>query len=264
MSKDTLNSSSLQLKQQILHYKSEIAIYQQKLVEYEQEITRMKNNQVLFKEKLKNNGFIDIETYEEEIDKVKAEVESYKQELEIAKKQYMELNEQVEKIKISTPRLKDFDLQSLFTYTIILPDLETDELKEVTVVGNYVIKNLGAKKITNPIICIKINPVASGSLSGKVKQKATDFGDKILDDAVSQQWSYVYDNWKEKVRKEGEYWLKPLFTNEVGPGQQLVFSNFTLSIQKPPKGNSVIIDAFVYSKEDRNGSAAQNQIVLNF
>jgi hypothetical protein len=264
MSNDTLNSSSLQLKQKILHYKSEIAMYQQKLLEYEDEIRDMKKHQILLKEKLKNNGFIDIETYDEDLAKVRTDLENYKQELEHTKKYNTELNQRIENLKLNTPQPKAIDLRSLFTYTVILPDFENDEVKEVVVVGNYIIKNSGAKKITNPVICIKVNPQNAGSLSGKIKQKATNFGDKLIDDVVSQQWGYVHENWKEKVRTDGEHWLKPLFTNEIQPDEQLVFSNFTLSIQKPQKGNSVIIDAFIYSQEERNGSTSQNQIVLNF
>jgi hypothetical protein len=263
MSNDTLNSSSLQLKQKILHYKSEIAIYQQKHLEYEEEINRLKKYQLLLKEKLKNNGFIDIETYDEEIGKIRAELENYKQELELTKKYNTELQEKVEKIQLSTPQPKVIDLQSIFTFTVILPDI-TDEVKEVVVVGNYIIKNLGIKKISNPVICLKVNPASSGSISGKIKQKVSNFDDKIIDQAVSQQWGYVHENWKERVRKDGEYWLKPLFTSELRPDEQLAFSNFTLSIQKPPKGNSVIIDGFVYSQEEPKGNPSQNQIVLNF
>lgn len=264
MSNDTLNSTSLQLKQKILHYKSEIANYQKRLLDYEEEITRMKNNQLLLKEKLKNNGFIDSETYDEEIGKLKVELDYYKQELELAKKYTIELSDKIEQIKTNTPTPKSFDLQSLFTYTIILPDFELEEMKEIIVVGNYIVKNLGTKKINSPFICIKVDPHTSGSLSGKIKQKATNFGDKILDESVSQQWGYIYDNWKEKVRLEGEYWLKPLYTTELNPEEQLVFSNFTLAIQKPQNGNSVTIDGFVYSQEERDGSASLNQITLNF
>jgi hypothetical protein len=313
MSRKIFSSSDVQLKQQIIHYKSEIVMYQKKIIEYQNEIDKFKQQQILLKENIRNQGIVDLVTHEEEISKNQVELEKEKENYHLLQEEYEKLKLEYDQLKSYSDHLhsdndklssqidrlkSDFEsikskndnlmsnyskledqfanykeekqklsqnksVEAHFSYSVILPDIEQGE-KDILVIGNYIIQNTGNVPLTNPIICIRINPVGFGRLSGKFGPKSIDFDDKIVDEAMGKEWGYVHDDWKDKVRKGGEYWLKPLSKDRIEPGETLTFSTFNLSLNQPKDKNSIIVEGYSYFNEEPNGVPSLNQIVMNY
>ncbi|OIJ10389.1 hypothetical protein BKP37_17745 [Anaerobacillus alkalilacustris] len=150
---------------------------------------------------------------------------------------------------------------SLFNYSVILPDM-TEETKEVLILGHLIIKNNGPDPLTTPFICIRTKPTEAATLGGKIN--FIKKSDLVIDATLSEEWTYVDKNWKEKVKETGEHWLRPVGKNQLLPNESLNFSNFDLRCIKPEEGSSVIIEAFIYFQEKKEGLASLNKIVINF
>lgn len=150
---------------------------------------------------------------------------------------------------------------SFFNYSIILPDL-TEETREIYLLGHFIIKNFGSDTLNSPVICIRIKPSSVSKLGGKIN--FIKKSELVIDGTSSEEWTYVDKNWKEKVKTTGEHWLRPTEKNQLLPYESLIFSNFDLSCVKPEGDNSVIIEAFVYFQELKDGFSSLNKIVINF
>ncbi len=58
--------------------------------------------------------------------------------------------------------------------------------------------------------------------------------------------------------KEGEYWLKPIDETTLLPNEQLRFPSFELRIIQ-----TVVVEAFVYFRQLKQGVSSSNYIVVN-
>ncbi|WP_088103455.1 hypothetical protein [Halalkalibacter urbisdiaboli] len=220
------HDSPIQLQQKIIHYRSEVTRHKNLLEDVEKELEYYKRLYAHLKESVNTN-----------------EKDSRKQIVEEA-----------------------IAAQAHFTYSTILPQLEEDE-KNVDVIGNLVLKNIGNKALTTPIICLRVTPSESGNLSGKIKlypSKRENEGEQIVEEIASEDWQYVHDNWRERVKEDGEHWLRPLHQTQIDPGDQISFSNFNLTLSPSEAGNSIVVNGFVYFQELQEGVPALNQIIINY
>ena len=71
------------------------------------------------------------------------------------------------------------------------------------------------------------------------------------------------ENWLEDYEKKGELWICPIHTMEIIPGQTEVLSNLQISFPKSEQ-ETMTVDAFVYFKEDRIETGANNRISISF
>ncbi|ERI05021.1 hypothetical protein [Aneurinibacillus aneurinilyticus] len=151
---------------------------------------------------------------------------------------------------------------AFFTYSVILPD-NGEEETDVLVMGDFIVKNTGSEPLHAPMICIRISPAEAGTLSGKIRtnKRRSSF---FIEANHANEWHYVGQDEVERKKANGEYWLAPNFCNELAAGESLAFSNFTLSLSKPPEPNSIIVEGFAYFKEQSEGIFSLNNIVINF
>ncbi|WP_374723111.1 hypothetical protein [Peribacillus tepidiphilus] len=147
-----------------------------------------------------------------------------------------------------------------FSYAVMLPDMD-DEEKEVTVIGNLIIKNTGNTNLNNPMICLRIKPPENVRLGGKIGSLTHTA--LMIDGTNSEAWHYIDDNWKEKSLENGEHWLKPNHCRQLEPGGSLTFSN-ELRILTTKKEKFVMVEGFFYCDEIKNGIGALNNITINF
>jgi len=149
------------------------------------------------------------------------------------------------------------DCLAWFSYTVMLPDIDE---KEVTVIGNMVIRNIGTSALTNPMICKRIKPPQDVLLGGKIG--ALTHTALMIDGTNTESWHYFHDNWKEQTVKTGEHWLKPNRIQKLEPGQQLTF-DYELRISTTKKEKFVLIEGFFYSDEIKNGIGTLNNMSIN-
>lgn len=147
-----------------------------------------------------------------------------------------------------------------FNYTVMLPDMDEDD-KEVTVIGNVIIKNTSSNSVlNNPMICIRIKPPEDVRLGGKIG--SVTHTALMIDGTNSEAWHYFHDNWKEQAEKTGEHWLKPNRLQKLEPGEILTFEN-ELRIPTTKKEKFVLVEGFFYCDEIKNGIGTLNNISIN-
>ncbi|MBB5325526.1 hypothetical protein HNQ34_002627 [Anoxybacillus tepidamans] len=251
-------NQQIQLQQKLIHYRSEIAKYehQVKTLEAERQKEKLRNEYLL--EKLRLAESVHIEPYEKKIAQLEQQLLSYEVALEEAERQIQHLK----KTRYTTQEEKKPSVtkaQALFTYSILLP--ETTE-EETLVIGDFVIQNLGTEALQNIIVCIRIHPKKAAELSGKIAippLKATD--QDLMESAT--EWAFAYENWREKIKNDGEYWIKPIHLAKFMPNEEVRLSHFYIRIKKIDGAPSTVIDGFVYCNELPHGISSLNNIIIN-
>ena len=137
------------------------------------------------------------------------------------------------------------------------------ELKDYLIEGNLYIKNTGNRALMNPVICIKITPVQSASLQGQIipPKMVSSLGTKSM--SGDKGWKYVYDDWRERVKTNGEYWISPIQVLQIPPGETTMF-NFKINFEQPKEGKSITAQGFVYFQEEKKQFPSNNQISFSF
>ena len=157
---------------------------------------------------------------------------------------------------------KIINAEVFFDYTILIPQSES-ELKDYLIEGNLYIKNTGNRALMNPVICIKITPVQSASLQGQIipPKMVSSLGTKSM--SGDKGWKYVYDDWRERVKTKGEYWISPIQVLQIPPGETIMF-NFKINFEQPKEGKSITAQGFVYFQEEKKQFPSNNQISFSF
>jgi hypothetical protein len=266
MNKDSHSSpdSLLQMKQKLIHYKSEISHYEQKIRQYERALEQEKENTNFWQEKHASIlDHLDRENPSEELERkmnmLTNELTEQKLLNEHLRKKLL-LQEQT--VRFEEKPMSQQDLTAFFMYSVVLPHEQDDD---TMIIGNVIIKNQTASVLHAPALCLKIHPPLSAGLSGKIvnsnKQESESFS---LQESDSEQWEYAHPNWKEKIRTDGEYWIKPIHTAEFQPESVLSFDSFQLAIRSSPDVSSFLMEGYFYSKEWKQGVPFLNKIIVNF
>lgn len=250
----------IQLEQKVLHYKSEVTHYQAKMNELAQQIKKEQTRIHYLQNKLVEAQTHNIENYEKKISQLEKQLMELEVELEEEKTQTSEIMKravtEVKEVKID-PVLS---VQAHFSYSTILP---SEDETHVSLIGDFVITNSGNQPLHDFIICIRISPKEAGKMSGKIVMNRKN--DRVIESDLSFiQWEFVHENWMERVKETGEYWLKPVGLAKLTPNDSISFSSFEARLQKPEQKNVVILDGFVYCSEIKSGTRALNNIVINF
>lgn len=248
---------TIQLEQKIIHYRAEISHFEQRLAKMEWELKKEKvRNQYLQKE-LYEIEHVHIQSYEKEIHRLKEKLLTTEVMLEEEKERKKGfIHEEVSQQK----QPKIIKLQAFFNYAFLLSDYH-DEESPLSAIGDLAIQNIGTEPLHDILVCIRIKPKQAGQLSGKISRARAD---SRFDADAFEQWQFIHENYREKIRTLGEYWIKPTKVKELKPSNQLDFTNFELTLQKPQDQHSVIVEGFVYCKEIQQGISVLNKIVVNY
>lgn len=173
-----------------------------------------------------------------------------------------EKNKSISAVNSQDQRLKKANAEVFLNYTMLIPRPD-DEQKEYMVNGSIIMKNTGDIDLKNPVICIKI-PVEQGiSLQGQILPPKLVAGLAMKGSEGEKGWKYVYDDWRERVKTKGEYWITSIQELTIPPGGSEVFNGLKVLIREP-KNSSVGIHAFVYFNEGKQQYASNNTISLSF
>lgn len=168
-----------------------------------------------------------------------------------------ELNEQTENY-VNVIRLlikeherieKETSLISYFTYSFNLAHNYEDES---IMIGSYHIHNIGNKLLTNPYICIKISSESPFHFSGKYMYSSSQ---KLL------QPTHTWKRLDMETSKD-EFWLQPIQTTKIKPGEMLTFSNFQIK-WRAEESYAASIMGFTYTDEYKDGTSCINPIYIN-
>ncbi|USK34855.1 hypothetical protein LIT25_05755 [Bacillus sp. F19] len=252
---------SLQLQQQILHYRSELSRMQQLVNDAENQVKKELIRNQYLQEKLNEALHTHTDQFEKEVFKLEKKVLTLEVALEEEKKRTADLRK---KILMQEDQAKPAVIEPVvqasahFQASILLPQGEDDNL---TVFGDFILKNTGNQPLHQPIICIQITPLLFGSLSGKIILQRKMDDTKIYEDAANNHWKHVHENWRERIRSDNQYWLQPLIDAPIKPNDHLVFSSFEISFPKPDS-RPITVNGFVYTKELQRGVPSLNKISI--
>ncbi|WP_338789041.1 hypothetical protein V8Z81_03765 [Priestia megaterium] len=263
-----------QLKQKLIHYKSEIRHVQNQLKSYERALEREKENTSFWKKKhaetlSTSEKEVEIEGLERELDLLRNKLSEQKIIAEAfrekaSRKQPVIEEKIVEKIiekVVEKPveRFEKSDILCFFQHSILLPEQSE---RELMIFGNVIIQNQTSSTLHSPVLCLKMKPVASSTLSGKIVDEKSIEASSIP--SSSLEWRYAHPKWNEKIQHDGEYWIKPIKQTSLKPKDKLLFDSFQVVIPLSSDTTSFILEGFFYSEEWQEGIPFLNKVVLNF
>ncbi|KJL05059.1 MULTISPECIES: hypothetical protein [Priestia] len=263
-----------QLKQKLIHYKSEIRHVQNQLKSYERALEREKENTSFWKKKhaetlSTSEKEVEIEGLEKELDLLRNELSEQKIIAEAfrekaSRKQPVIEEKIVEKVieKIvekPVERFEKSDILCFFQHSLLLPEQDESELM---IFGNVIIQNQTSSTLRSPVLCLKMKPNASAILSGKIIDEKDIEVSSIP--SASLEWRYAHPKWNEKIQNDGEYWIKPIKQTVLKPKDKLLFDSFQVVIPLSSDTTSFILEGFFYSEEWQEGIPFLNKVVLNF
>lgn len=184
---------------------------------------------------------------------IEKKVRIFEEELMIVKKALDEFK----KTERSTG-IKGLNIISYFAYSLLLPK---NEQEKGTIIGNFIIKNIGDVPIEKPSICLKIIPADYAVITAKIGQEIEY--ERKLNPLMMESWSYINDEAKELVQDRGEYWLKPINTQKLDSGKSLSFTNFQLKFNHIQEPISIKVKGYVYADQLTNGLEALNHISIH-
>ncbi|WP_010283309.1 hypothetical protein [Bacillus timonensis] len=266
--------TKVQMQQKIIHYRSEVITFQNKLKQAELDLEKEKLRNHYLQEKLYEVENTNLESYEKEIADLKMKLLANEVALEEEKNRVKIMQEKIiqstqlakQEEKVEPERL--LGLNSFFNYSVIYTP-EEDMIEEenhyhhISILGDYLLENFGTAPLHQPIVCIRLSPRNGGYLSGKIATNSILTESQSDGNVPQEEWQYVHEDWKERIKKKGEYWIKPAKAAILQPKEKIHFSNFELTLIKPKEQTSVIIEAFSYCKEFPNGIPSLNKIILN-
>ncbi|MFS3929506.1 hypothetical protein ACR3I8_07635 [Priestia flexa] len=271
---------SMVMRQKLIHYKSELKNYENQLRQLERALDREKENASFWKNKHAeaysvNDKDTELEELERELYHLKNEhseqaiiIESLKE--RISRKQPIIEEKVIEKIiekpvekvvekrvEVKVDRFQATDVISYFQHSVLLP---TPDEEEMMILGNAIITNQTSKPLTSPVICLKVKPHENVALIGKIVDEKEIEDSTIPPSAI--QWKYAHPKWRERIKQEGEYWIRPTRSAQLAPNQPLRFESFQLLVPKELSSSFVIVEGYFYSEEWKQGIPFLNKIVL--
>ncbi|ARA97459.1 MULTISPECIES: hypothetical protein [Geobacillus] len=253
--KNTNDDQHLRLQQQIIHYRSEAASCKEQLQQLEAELAKEKMRSAYWKEKFREAETTNVETYKKKIAALERQLLMYEIALEETEHQRSEWQQTMAEPVAS--------VSALFHYSIVIPPHLDEE--EMTVIGDFIIRNSGTTPLHHLIVCLRLSPPKIAVLSGKiVLPQSSRAEQELLAGNSGESWTFIQENWREKVRQNGEYWIAPLHGSPLEPGEERRFSQFEIAVRPSGSARSLTVDGFVYCSELPKGVPAANHIAIQW
>ncbi|WPZ19177.1 hypothetical protein UM396_04450 [Geobacillus subterraneus] len=253
--KNTNDDRHLRLQQQIIHYRSEAASCKQQLQQLEAELAKEKMRSAYWKEKFREAETVNVETYKKKIAALERQLLLSEIALEEAEHHRSEGKQ--------TAAQPTASVLALFHYSVVIPSHLDEE--EMTVIGDFIIRNSGTTPLHHLIVCLRLSPPKTAVLSGKiVLPQSARAEQELLAASSGESWTFTQENWREKVRQNGEYWIAPLHGSPLEPGEERRFSQFEIAVRPSGSARSLTVDGFVYCAELPKGVPAANHIAIQW
>ena len=244
------NSELFRAKQQVIYYRAEIAQYKNKISELER----------LVEKELVRNKYLQAKLRELNGDKIAG----YLEEIQNLRKRVMELEVELEEernsqtVIVQEPQMSvkedKVDIYSYFNYSVILPP-EGDDT--ISIYGDFTIVNIGDVPLEDLVVCFKVKPVGSVTLSGKFSDP------KLLNGPGRERedikWVRAVEDWRDRIQKNGEYWVKPI---RSPISKKITLNAFEILFNKTECNGKVKVESFIYIDSNSPPSTCLNKINL--
>lgn len=248
-------------QQQVIYYRAEVAKYKNQIAELERQFEKelVRNKYLQSKIRELNSGKIN--GYIKEVEKLQKKILLLEVKLEEDK--IMSVDNKDLAIQHAPPNNKITDqltdLYSYFNYSILLP---SEGETTISIYGTFTVVNIGEKELEDVVICLKVEPVGKVTLSGKISNPK-----KIINEDENRQdvdWVYAVDNWKEKIKNDGEYWIRSVLKPNVTSKDSLSFMGFELLLDNSEHVDTFKLEGYVYCSEKSERVLARNKLIINY
>jgi hypothetical protein len=238
-------------QQQVIYYRAEVSKYKNRIEALKQELEKEAIRNRYLQTKIKELKQQHNTTYSLELEQLRKKV----LELEVELEEEKALQETVQNLSIIEE--KEPSLFSYFNYSILFP---YEEETTLTVISDLTIVNIGVTELEEMIVCLKISPMENVVLSGRISNPKllTNTGP----DLPVADWIYATEDWKEKIRNTGEYWIRSYQKPNLSQGEQVTFQNFEILIDKNSTSSKITVEAFIYCK-GMSPLPSKNKIILS-
>jgi hypothetical protein len=164
-----------------------------------------------------------------------------------------------QKLTIEKPSKLIKEAEVFFDYRLLI---DKSDNKKIKVLGNLHIKNVGTEVLRNPVICLRAKPEESIKITGQIlpPKVAQTFG--VMSNEGPKGWKYMNDDWLEQTMK-GETWICPIQQMNIYPQQVESLSNLQINIFNLEEHETILVEAFVFFKEQELEFAANNHISIS-
>ncbi|MDN4523292.1 hypothetical protein [Fictibacillus fluitans] len=154
---------------------------------------------------------------------------------------------------------KTYSADLVLDYTVFHEEPLSGE-DALSVTAKAIMTNTGSLPIAQPMLCLRFSPPGKMKLNGKLftaerLQEITPNQMNLLQDA----WRYVEADGQVKARETGDYWLRPVVSTTLNPGQQLIF-DFQLSFSPLAEGEGISCAAFMTGSNEEVKTVSKNTI----
>ncbi len=165
-----------------------------------------------------------------------------------------------EKETLSERETDLLDAEVFFDYTVIRSDRTQ---QPYIIVGHLYIKNTGRDPLLNPIVCLRATPAESVRLSGQIvpEHLVETMGIQSTDGVKG--WRLLEPESRSSKQQSGEYWIAPIQPVRIPSRSTHAFQNFQISVQASNTSQLVVIEGFVFFREQQKQVAANNRIALS-
>jgi hypothetical protein len=152
-------------------------------------------------------------------------------------------------------------IEAFFDYSVLIPRLDEDEL---IIKGALIIKNTGEEKVSRPIICFKIPLESDVILQGQFLPPNLVSGLSTKGMEGDKGWKYIYSNWRDRIKSNGEYWIEPIQQLEIEPGEKITINGLSIYVKGTKKAKSILVQAFVYFQDGKYRFSSNNSIAISY
>ncbi|WP_211241940.1 hypothetical protein [Ectobacillus panaciterrae] len=164
-----------------------------------------------------------------------------------------------QKLTIEKPSKIIREAEVFFDYRLLI---DKSDNKKIKVLGNLHIKNIGTEVLRNPVICLRSTSEESIKITGQIlpPNVAETFG--VMSNEGPKGWKYMNEDWFEQTMK-GETWICPIQQMNIYPQQIESLSNLQINIFNLEEQESILVEAFVFFKEQGLEFAANNRVSIS-
>ncbi|KGX92514.1 hypothetical protein N781_16970 [Pontibacillus halophilus JSM 076056 = DSM 19796] len=150
---------------------------------------------------------------------------------------------------------ENLNAEVFLDYTVYVK--EEQQLQFIT---DVLIKNTGTAPLSNPMICLKVHPNEGVSITGQILPPSALETNGVTSGSGLKGWRYLEEDWYEKAKVRGEYWVAPIEALTVPPGGMVTLPNVQLKPTSLYEDKKLTVEAIVYF-HDENLSFPSNNLI---
>jgi hypothetical protein len=136
--------------------------------------------------------------------------------------------------------------------------------EKYSIKSDFIIKNTGNTILYNPKICFRVNPAEKIEIGGQILPPEMSEIFSVQGGTGAEGWKYSGKDWLEKAYATGEYWIEPIQSLEIPPGETTGIEGVQFTLENLNEQEVSTIIGFVYFEEGNFQLSSNNKIMITF